>query len=210
MDSLSPKFKVRPKLSDSLSFHGLSKAYLKSELSGGVVALYSNRFIQRVASNLFGLFLPIFLFSKFNSINLVLLWFLAGHLIYIFMAAWGAIISSKISFRSALIFSVVCGTLYYLCLYFFDYSVLFFSIIAIIPLVLDRMFYWVPYHSAFAKFTNRRNRGRTIALFAAITALIAVVLPVVSGYIITQHGFSVLFLIVMALYICSIIPFFVL
>ena len=209
MDKLSPKFRVKPKISDRLSLRNLSKFYLKSELSGGIVALYSNRLIQRVAGSLLGLFLPIFLFHQFGSINLVLLWYLVGHLIYIFTAAFGAIIASKISFRHALIFSVVCGTSYYVCLYFFDRGILLFSILAIILLSLDRMFYWVPYHSAFAKFTNRRNRGRTIALFTSVASLIAVVLPVISGYIITQHGFNVLFLIVILFYVCSIIPFFV-
>lgn len=187
-----------------------SKFYLHSELSGGVVALYSNRTIQRIATGLLGLFLPVFLFQQYQSINLVLFFYLASNALYLFLAAPGAMLSSRISFRRALPLSVIGGTIYYICFYFFDSNLLFFSILAILAVNFDRMFYWIPYHSGFAKFTDKKNRGRTIALLSSVISLLSIALPVIAGFIITQYGFNILFLIVILIYLSSMIPFFVL
>ncbi len=188
----------------------LTNIFLKFRptLSGGVVALYTNRLIQEVAGGLLGLFLPVFLFQKYQSINLVLLFDFFSFAIYLFLAAPGAIISSKINFKKALILSVFGGTVYYICFYFFDSNILFFSILALVAINWDRMFYWVPYHSDFAKFTDKKTRGRTIGLLSSMVSLVSVAVPVTAGFIIVHHGFNVLFLLVIFIYLSSIFPFF--
>jgi len=185
-----------------------SKFYLKSELSGNVVALYSNRIIQRIALGLLGLFLPVFLFQKYQSINLVLIFYLVSFIIYLFLAAPGAIIASRLTFKRALILSVIGGTFYYVCFYFFDRNLLLFSLLALVAINFDRMFYWTPYHSGFAKFTDKKTRGRTIGLLSSIGSLLSIALPVIAGFIITQYGFSTLFLVVIIIYFSSMLPFF--
>jgi MFS family permease len=187
-----------------------SKFYLKAELPGSVVALYTNRIIQRIAVGLLGLFLPVFLFQKYQSINLVLIFYLFSFGLYLFLAAPGAILASRLTFKKALILSVIGGMLYYICFYLFDRNLLLFSILALIATNFDRMFYWVPYHSGFAKFTDKKTRGRTIALLSSASSLLSIALPVIAGFIIVQYGFNVLFLIVVLVYTSSMIPFFAL
>ncbi len=189
-----------------------SKLFKKNwgaDLSGGVVALYTNRLIQQVAAGLLGLFLPVFLFQKYQSINLVLIFYLFDFALYLFLAAPGAMMASRLSFRQALRFSVIGGTIYYICFYFFDYNILLFSILALIAVNFDRMFYWVPYHSGFAKFTDKKTRGRTIAILSSAASLIGVALPLIAGFIISQYTFNVLFLIIIIVYASSVIPFFI-
>lgn len=184
-----------------------SKLYLTERLSGGVVSLYTNRTIQQIAGGLLGIFLPIFLLERYRSISLVLVFYGVGFLFYLLLAALGAIIASKIDFRRALIASVLGGTFFYISMYFFELNIWFFSALALLAVTVDRMFYWVPYHSALAKFTNKKTRGRTLALLSVIVALLGVGLPVLAGFIITYHGFNVLFLIVIFVYLSSAIPF---
>jgi len=158
---------------------------------------------------LLGLFLPIFLFQKYQSINLVLIYYLFSSIIYLFLAAPGAILSSRLTFRKALRISVLGGTIYYICFYFFDRNIWLFSALGLLAFNFDRMFYWVPYHSGFAKFTDKKTRGRTIAALAALASLLGIALPIMSGFIIGQYGFSVLFLMVTIIYAISVVPFFV-
>lgn len=181
-----------------------------SSLSGGVVALYSNRMIQEIADGLLGLFFPVFLFEKYQSINKVLLFYLFSYLLILFLSAPGAMIASRIGFKKALIFSVAGGVGYYICFYFFDYNIILFSILALIFINYDRMLYWTPYHSDFAKLTDKKTRGRVIGLLNSVGSLVGIAVPILAGFIIAQSGFRALFLIVIVVYASSVIPFFVL
>lgn len=184
-----------------------SKFYFKSGLSGNVVALYSNRIIQKIATGLLGLFLPVFLFQKFQSINLVLVFYLISFTLYLFLSAPGAMLASRLTFKKALIFSVFAGTIYYVCFYFFDYNILLFSVLALIMSNIDSIFYWTPYHSGFAKFTDKKTRGRTIGLLSAVGSLLSIALPVIAGFVIVHFGFNALFIIVILVYFSSLFPF---
>lgn len=186
----------------------ISKFYIGSGIPKSVLALYSNRIIQQVAGGLLGLFLPIFLFEKFQSIKTVLFFYLASYSIYILIAPFGARLASKIGFKKALTLSVFGGTIYYTCLNFIDINLLIFSIIGLMALNFDRMFYWVPYHSGFAKFTDKKTRGRTLAVLISLVSIITIFLPVISGFAISNYGFNFLFIFVILIYISSMIPFF--
>ena len=56
-----------------------------------------------------------------------------------------------------------------------------------------RMFYWIPYHVDFAKFTDNSNRGRQLSMFRVTRDIIAGLIPILSGYIISQQGYSFVF-----------------
>lgn len=183
-----------------------SKLYLKPDLSGGVVALYTNRQIKEMAVGLLGLFLPIFLFQIYGSINLVLLFYLISFSLYLFLVVPGAIFATKITFNKAMLLSIFGGIFYYVSLIFFELNILLFSALAILAITLSRILYWVPYHSGFAKFTDRKTRGRTIGLLSSVSSLFKIFLPIVAGFIIAQYGFNVLFILVIAVYAASIIP----
>ena len=147
------------------------KLYLDSAIPGAVVSLYANRVIQNIAAGAIGLFLPIFLLQQYQSIYLVLLFYLVSFGLYLFSAASGARLASYLTFRRALILSVFGGTAFFISLFLFETNLILFSILGLAALNIDRMFYWVPYHSAFAKFTDQKNRGRVLALLDSAISL---------------------------------------
>ncbi|MDX9893781.1 MAG: MFS transporter [Patescibacteria group bacterium] len=180
----------------------------KEKISRGVIALYANRAIQNMAVGLLGFFLPVFLLDKFQSINLVLLFYLVAAIFYLFLAAPGVMIASRITFRKALILSVVAGTLFYIFLSLLGFNLWLFSALAIVALTVNQILYWIPYHAGFAKFSDRSSRGRQVALITSLIIVLSAVMPFFAGLLISYYGFTVLFAVVILIYAASVLPFF--
>lgn len=188
MNTLVERFKKRP------------------EVPTGVVSLYANRIIQQVAQGLLGLFIPVFLLEAFGSLNAVLIYYLISYTLFLFFVTPGVILASKITFRRSLIFSVFGGAVFYFCLFVFDRNIMLFAAISLVAATFDRVLYWIPYHSGFAKFTDKESRGRVIGIFSAVFALFAASLPFIAGLVISTFNFEILFLITIVIYVSSIFP----
>lgn len=175
-----------------------------------IVALYSNILIDEIGAGLVGLFMPIFLWEKFGRLDYVLYYYLAIHGLFSVLVICGAMIMSKIGQKMSMILSVPFKILFYFCLYYIaiGYSVFWFSILMIAVIEIQMMLFWVPYHTDFARFTNRKTRGRTISWLYSVSSLAAVTLPFLSGWIIANYGFNVLFLIAIILVTLSVVPLF--
>ena len=182
--------------------------YLNEKLSSGYIALYSGRMIQFVALGLVGLFLPIFLYTKFNyNANLVFLFYLLGHLTYAVILPLGAKGLNKMGFRRALRWSVLFDSLFYVFLYFYDYNPIIIVICAFISITIARVLFWLPYHTEFAVFTSRKERGKEYGLMSATKSFLDVLMPFVSGLLITFFGFKLVFPISIIIMLTSVIPF---
>lgn len=183
--------------------------YFEKKLSHGFVSLFSSKAIINVATGLFGVFLPIFLFNIFKeNIGLVAMFYLISSLFYGFLVAFGAKFLNKFGFRRALRWSTFFGALYYLGFLFLNENNVWFMIpIIIFIIILFRLLYWVPYHVDFAKFTNNKDRGKEVSLLASTMSIIGALTPLIAGLIISRFGYNVLFLIGVILYLCSFIPY---
>jgi len=183
---------------------------LKVKLSPGITALYSNIVIDQIGSGMVGLFMPIFLWQTFGDLNLVLLYYFLVHGLYAFGVFFGAKIMSHIGLKSAMILSIPFKVLFYGSLYYLSvgYPILIFTAIMISVIEIRMMLFWVPYHTDFAEFTNKRTRGRVMGFLSAISSVVAIFIPLISGWIISNHGFQVLFLIAIVLISVSIVPLF--
>jgi len=192
--------------------------YFKGRVSQGFVAIYSGRMVLRISSALIGLFLPIFLYELFKfDVKYVIYYYMIGHLLYGFMVAWGCKYLNKVGLRRSLRISVVWGAAYYVTFYFLDKfnsgwlteqhdKVVLLLILAIVFLTLYRLMYWVPLHTDIAKFTSKRNRAKQLSLIEATTVVLQAIMPIVAGWILLRHGYSVLFLIAIIIYFSSLIP----
>ena len=194
------------------SVEGLIDSFKHTKLSGSLTALYSNRIIQQFAGGLLGLFLPIFFYIAFDfSLYKLLLYYLISWSIWVLIIPIGAMIMSKIGMKKALIISVIFGTAQFYFLRLYDlHSLLYILIFVIFAATLDRLLYWVPYHTDFAKFTDRRTRGKQISFLVSIASLVSIFTPFIAGYVINAYGFDALFLFVIIIYIMSVIPLFLL
>ncbi|NCN07641.1 MFS transporter [Candidatus Falkowbacteria bacterium] len=185
--------------------------YLNTRLSSGVTALYFNIIIDEIGGGLVGLFMPIFLWEKFGRLDLVLFYFFVVYGIYSVAVIFGAMLMSKLGQKTSMIISVPFKVLFYLCLYYLSlgYPVLIFSVLMIVVIEIQMMMFWVPYHTDFAQFTNKKDRGRVIGFLSSISSLVSIFVPIISGWIIYNYDFDVLFLIVMILVAVSVVPLFI-
>ncbi|MDP3043251.1 MAG: MFS transporter [bacterium] len=182
--------------------------YFNNKLSPGFVALFSGRMIQFIASGMLGLFLPIFLFIKLgHRVEYVFLYFLIGWLLYALLLPAGAQLLNKIGLRRSLRISVFLDGLYYVCLYFIDKDPYLFLTLSMIVITLDRLMFWLPYHTDFAKFTDQSNRGKEVSLMYATHSFLSIIMPVVAGYIIVKYGFNAVFVMAIIIYLAAGIPY---
>jgi len=182
--------------------------YFNGKLSAGFVALFSGRMLQFAASGLLGLFLPVYLLMHMGyNPTYVMLWYLAGHLGYIIILPWGAKLLNKIGLRRSLRISVFFDAFLYSSIFFIAKDPLLFSIISVIFIVLARMFFWLPFHVDFAKFTDRRDRGKEVSIIWAAKAVLGILMPILSGILIYYFDFKIVFILAIFFYIAPIIPF---
>ncbi|MBU0707537.1 MFS transporter [Patescibacteria group bacterium] len=181
--------------------------YPKTKFSPDIVALFTQRQIQSTATSLFGIFLPIFLYEKFDfKLESVMIFYIICFGAYTLLAQVGARMMSRVGLKNSMIIAIPFLVMYYFALYFVGdkpWSVLIYAIAAV---TIWRMFYWVPYHTEFAQFTDRVNRGKQIGFLAAVSAIIGIITPVVSGFIISKFGYQVLIVLIIILVFLSVIP----
>lgn len=175
-------------------------------LSRNISFLYFHRLLIQIGVALLGIFLPIYLYEQFGlSLAKVILIFVVTSAGYSLLLPWGGMLMSRIGVKRSLILAIPLWLLALASLILLAYSPLF-----VIPYVafdvLGRLFYWVPYHIDFAKFTNRRTRGRQIALLQSISYLVLAVSPALAGLVLIYTGFNSLLLIVIGMYVLSIFP----
>jgi len=185
-----------------------SKIHFHPALSAGIVALYSNRLIEQLAGGLVGIFLPIFLYEQFNSsVFGVLGFYFLLNFLCIFLYPTGAKIMTKIGLRQSMIIGAVAFGMFYLALYFTGtISFVYVILIALIFKMIWRVIYWIPYHTEFAQFTDRRHRGRQIGTLSAVSSLLSIALPVLGGFFVANMGYGNLFLIATVASMAAIIP----
>lgn len=182
--------------------------YFSGQLSQGFVALLSGRMIQMVADGLLGLFLPIFLFTKLNyKIEHVLLYFGVSWLIYAILVPLGGQFLNRFGLRRALRMSVFAEAIFIGCLYFIDYSPVFFLSLSLLFRMFHLLLFWIPYHVDFARFTTKQDRGKEYSLILVSTTVMSIILPFVSGFLISRFGFGIVFLIGVIITLASYIPF---
>lgn len=180
------------------------------KLSFDILALFSNQLIWGFAAGMVGLFLPIFLFTKFNhSVQNVLIFYIISFVLFGLLVPFGAQIMSKVGLRKTMIIAIPCLAGYYLGLYYFNnLSYLLFLASALVAVTLFRILYWIPYHVNFAEFLTPRGRGKKIAFLSSLSFLVGILAPFVAGFVINKWGFSVLFIIAAVIIGISIFPLF--
>ncbi len=177
----------------------------KKILSRGFLSLLKAKTIVMIASGLLGLFLPIFLYELFNNNFLyVAFYFGVGYLLYVLFVPLGAKFLNYFGFRRALRVSIFFSSFFYVIFYFINQD----NMIYLVPLsifisLIYRIFYWVPYHTDFAKFSNKKNLGKEVSFLEAIRDIIGIFIPIVAGFIITRFGFDVLFVVAIIIYLLS-------
>jgi len=182
--------------------------YFNGTLNTGFVALYTGRMIQLASIGLIGLFLPVYLLIHFQMrVDYVMLWYLAGHLAYSLILPVGIRFLNVIGLRRSLRLSVILDALYLTTALFIPRDPLLFASLSAFFVVLARLFFWLPYHIDFAKMTDRSNRGKEVGVIWATHSFLGIIMPLAAGLLIGYYNFTIVFILAVALYLASAIPF---
>lgn len=179
------------------------------ELRTGFLGLYFGRVIAAVSTGLLGVFLPIFLYNILGgNIGLVMLYYAASCIAYLFLVAFGAKFLNKFGFRKALVLASLAAALINIAYYFTTKENMMILLpLTIFFLVVYRILFWIPYHVDFAIFTGGGKRGGQVGLMLSSITLLGVVGPMVAGYVITTWTIQVLFFVAIIIYALGMIPF---
>ena len=198
--------KIHSKQSYPFRHHRYSLAH-----TGPLPLLASNRLLAFCASTIVGVFLPIFFYEFFDlSLRSVLLWYIINFSIKFPFQVWGA----KIFSRIGLVPSMVLGTFGVMAFFWMFYLLdagggahpyLLMSL-GMLGLIIDTVLYWSPFHINFAEFSSNKTRGKQIGILYAAQQLVAVVAPIIAGWIIVHYGFKLNFFIGLLISFSSIVP----
>lgn len=182
--------------------------YFDGKISHGFISLFINKAITNIAKGFFSVFLPIFLYVVFDlNIYCVVLYYIVSQLLYGMFVVFGTRFLNKFGFRRSLQTSMFLGALYYLELYFLnEHTAPYIIPLLLITITLWRMLYWVPYHVDFAKFSDKKNRGKEVGAIESALSVIGIASPVAAGFIISQFGYNALFIFGIVIYLSSVIP----
>ncbi|MEA1926240.1 MAG: MFS transporter [Patescibacteria group bacterium] len=191
-----------------MNFHLREAKYFDGKVSHGFISLFVNKAITSIASGFFSIFLPIYLYIVFDlNIYCVVLYYIISQLLYGIFVVFGARFLNKFGFRRSLQTSMFLGALYYLELYFLNERTAPYIIpLLLVTITLWRMLYWIPYHVDFAKFSDKKNRGKEVGVIESALSVIGIAAPVVAGFIISKFGYNALFVLGIIIYLSSVIP----
>lgn len=188
----------------------MKNKYFDGNISGSFVSLFTGRMFMFVASGLLGLFLPIFFYNLFERDYLLVFGYYGiSSLIYVLIIPFGVkLFDEKLGLQKSLKLSLFSLALFYLTIYLVEKeTILIFIPLSILFMTLFRVLFWTPFRTDLAKFTNKKNRGRQMSSFEAINMFLAVILPIISAFIINKFSFDVLFILAIFIYLLTIIPF---
>ena len=72
--------------------------------------------------------------------------------------------------------------------------------------ILFRALFWLPFHVSIAQMVDGAARGRTMGVLNTFSSLVLGVAPLISGYLISQFGFSTMFAVGIFVILIAIIP----
>ena len=187
---------------------GIHQQYLQYFLKRDVTKLYIAILIRNLALGLVSIFEGIYIYLYFQeSIPLTLLYFAAMFGLYGVLAPVGGKVMTKFGVKKSILFSYPFYVSFYIMLFFLNVSVVF-VFLTIIAGALSMMFFWPAFHTDFARFSSKEQRGRESGRINVAMLVPAIVAPLLGGFIITVFGFPVLFLLVTVVLFASAIPLF--
>ena len=169
--------------------------------------MYVSISIRSFALALIGVFIPIYFYTKGYSLTAIFLFYIIQSLSHITFSIPAAKISSRYGIKHSMLFSVPFLILFFFLLYSLDTFNWPLPVLSIFA-GLSTALFWIPYHIDFAKFTDRKNRGKQIGFSGIVASLFSIAGPILGAVLLTLVGFKMLFITVSALLFVSIIPLF--
>ena len=201
-------------------YYKLQTRFVSNNLTHNFRMVFFSRITINSATQLMGLFLPIFLYQFFDlSLWSVIFYYLIVDLLYANLLVLGCKrIMNKIGIKKSLQLSVFFGAAYYFVFFLINKFVLpgdllqdinawWWLMPSIIFSLLFRLSHWIPFHTNLTKLTEKSVRAGQLSLMEATMMVLGAVMPIVAGLVLSYLGYEVLFLMAIAVYFISLIPF---
>jgi MFS family permease len=174
---------------------------LKPELK----ELYWFSLIFSFASALITIFEPVFFYQQGFSLSFIALYYALHYTIYTVALPWGGKFAARFGLERSLSLSLPLFIAYFITLALIpQYPDLIW--LAIVLLTVHKIFYWPAFHTTFAKFGDRHNRGTELSWMRVLQYGIGILGPLFGGIIAATLGFPVLFIIAAFLTLSSAVP----
>ena len=139
--------------------------YERVHLTRNILFLYTNRLLIQVAAGMLSVFTAIFFYEKFNeSYTAVALVFAAGYALFALFVPLGGMLLQSLGTKRMLIIAVIFLPGSILSLLLWNTNPMLSLFLYLFFGTVYRTLYWTPYHIDFAKFTNKKDRGKQISL----------------------------------------------
>ncbi|MBT4850369.1 MFS transporter [Candidatus Parcubacteria bacterium] len=182
--------------------------YKKIGFSKGLISLWFGKMFLDFGGNIFALFFPILLYTHFESYNLMIAYFVLGSIFYFFAAPLGAKAMNVIGIKKSILISNIFRIPYFLAIYKFPEEPLLYAAIAVVSVTFMRSSFWLPFQTDSAKFSSKKNRGKQFSVIFSISSALAIVAPIIGGFILDTWDFGVLAIVSLCVSLLSTIPFY--
>ena len=169
--------------------------------------MYVSISMRSFALSLIGVFVPIYFYLIGYSLTSIFFFYIMHSVVHIAFSIPIAKASSKFGIKHSMLLSIP----FLITFFFLLHSIQIFNW----PLPLLALFaglstslFWVPYHIDFAKFSDKKNRGKEIGFSGIISSLFSSLGPIAGAVFLTLFGFKALFLVVSLILFISIVPLF--
>jgi len=168
--------------------------------------IYWTIFLRVLAISLIGIFVPIYFLEVMGvSFSQLLIYRVFVYLFVIIGFFVTAFLGSRIGFPRVIMISFPLHIIFYLLLYNFEtFPVSIYFIGALLG--FQGGLFWLSYHVDFAKFSDRKHRGEEVKFLYVVASFIGIIGPLAGGFLLHYYGFSVVFFIVIILFLFGTFP----
>ena len=182
--------------------------YFEYLLKRDITKLYIAIAIRSLALGMVLLFEPIYLYLFFEkSLPLTLAFFAVMYGAYGLLAPFGGKIMAKIGPTKSILVSSFFYFGHYLSLFFLPISP-WFLLPSLLSVIFGMLLFWPAFHTDFARFSSRQSRGGDVGKLSVMRLFPMIVSPIIGGWVLALLGYPVLFAVVLAILLASIIPLF--
>lgn len=164
--------------------------------------------IRYLALGMVGIYEPIFIYLYFQkNLPFTLLFWAAIYGLFGLLVVMGGKIMAKIGLKHTMLISQFFFFGYYISLFFLYQNPLIIIVATFMRAVAMTLF-WPAFHTDFVRFTKKENRGVEVGKLSGVSFAANIISPMIGGIILTNFGYSVLFVVVLVTLLASTFPLF--
>ncbi len=184
---------------------GFFSSWFPSKVRQQMRELYASTIIVNFALAMVMFWEPVYLYDIGYSLQKIVSFYLLTYVAYLLFMPYGAKFAKRYGYEASLAIGTCLYALFYISLYFVQFQPSLFYVAALV-LTLQKLFYWPAYHANFAKYIAEKEEGKEVSFMTVATSLMYIIGPALAGFIISQFGFGVLFVVVSIVFFLSNIP----